>query len=566
MSFELSQSTLDRFLARATEIYAAQPCLAFVGEEPITYREFGHRAEKLKEDLSKLALEKGDKVVILGNSSPNWAIAFMSVITYGAIAVPVMEDFPEADIDHIIRHSEAKAIFITETLYQGLNLPALDKIQTIFNLDDFSFLLQDSNHQYFWARFQIIPARIKKAFKKTSAAPVKQQSIEIKEDDLAEILYTSGTTGHSKGVMLTHKNLVSNLLAGAEATKVVNENSKVLSVLPMAHSFGSTCAFLSTLSCGASLYLLGKKPSPKILLNAMQMVKPTVLVAVPLIFEKIYHKRVLPAFTQNKMLQVFSKRRFIKKKLFRLIGKKIMKMLGGRLECAVIGGSSLNHEAEMFLREGGIPYVCGYGLTECAPLVSGSSPQEGKIGSVGRAVSGVSIRIADPDPLTGVGEILVKGPNVMKGYYKNEQETGKVFTEDGWLITGDRGYLDEDDYLHIKGRSKNVIVGASGENIYPEVIEDKLKESSFVEEALVYETDHHLIARIYPDYTYIQNLETGKQESVIAANIRKILEAVKNEVNSNLSPASRVHQIIEQTEPFKKTPTQKIKRAEYITN
>ncbi len=559
--FGLDQYTLDRFFEKVVNQYSEQPSLALVGEKPFTYEEFGKRVEALRENLLQNGFGKGDKIVILGNGSPQWAVAFMAITTMGAIAVPVMEDFPENDIDHIIHHSDAIAIFISDSLFQGLNLNSLKKLKVIIRLDDFSIISDDASAGL-WDQVQKL---LRQSVAKSAAPPaIERHMPEINEDDVAEILYTSGTTGQSKGVMLTHKNLVSNLFEGPDMLNIINEKSVILAFLPMAHAFGSTSAFLSIIYCGSSIYYLNKKPSPKILMNAMKEVQPHIIGAVPLVFEKIYHKQVLPALSEKPMLRLISRNRLGRKMLYRTIGRKIMKAFGGRLQCAIIGGASLNYEVELFLREGGVPFSVGYGLSECSPLVTFSSVADARIGAVGTPISDVSIKIADPDPESGVGEILVKGPNVMQGYYKNEKETRKVFTEDGWFITGDRGYIDKDGFLFIKGRSKNVIIGASGENIYPEVVEEKLKESLYVEEALVYLMDDELVARIYPDYGYIQNLEDGKIESEIALDIEKLLETVRQEVNANLPAASRLRKVVEQPEPFIKTPTNKIKRAEYI--
>lgn len=345
---------------------------------------------------------------------------------------------------------------------------------------------------------------------------------------------------------------------------VINEKSIILSILPLAHAFGTTSAFLSIIRCGASIYYLNKTPSPKILIEALQQVKPTIMGAVPLVFEKIYHKQVMPLIAKNKALNLLSKTELTKKFLYKIIGKKIYKLLGGKLECVIIGGANLSREVEIFMKQAGIPYCCGYGLSECSPLVTFSSMQEQKIGSPGHAISDVKIKILNPNPQTGIGEILIKGPNVMKGYYKNDELTKKSFTDDGWFISGDKGYLDKDGFIFITGRSKNVIIGPSGENIYPEVIEMKLVESIFVEEAIVYQSGNVLIARIYPNYAYIETLKNNKDENIIASDIKDILESVRIEVNAKLSGFSKISKVIEQTSPFIKTPTNKIKRAEYI--
>ena len=562
MKFGLSQYTLDVFFNTVIEKYPTRPALASVGDTPFTYHEFGVRVDSLKERLLELDVKKNDKIIILGSSSPNWAIAFMAIMTMGAVAVPILEDFPETDIDHIILHSEATGIFISDSLYRNLNLEHLKLMKNIFKIDDLTLLSENiKNRNSLWQKILDLPEKIIRSFDKS--VPDKDAD-KIQEDDLAEILYTSGTTGHSKGVMLTHKNLVSNLFEGPDLIQVINERSIILSILPLAHAFGSTSAFLSIIRHGASIYYLRKPPSPKILLEAMQQVQPTIMGAVPLVFEKIYHKQVVPTIAKSRSLRMLSKTKLTKKLLYRIIGKKVKKLLGGKLECVIIGGASFSPEVENFMKEGGIPYCCGYGLSECSPLVTFSSMEEQKMGSPGHAITDVSLKILEPDPESGIGEICIKGPNVMKGYYKNDEATRKSFTKDGWFISGDKGYLDEDGFIFITGRSKNVIIGPSGENIYPEVIETKLEESIFVEETIVYQIDNYLVARIYPNYSYIESLRNEKDDEVIASDIMDILENIRREVNTRLPNFSKISKVIEQTAPFIKTPTNKIKRAEYI--
>ncbi|MBU0476284.1 MAG: AMP-binding protein [Bacteroidetes bacterium] len=560
MKFGLSQYTLDLFFEKVLEKYPNNPALSLVGEKPFTFSEFGEKVYKLQVTLKALGIRKGDKIVILGTSSPNWAIAFMAIMTMGAVAVPVLEGFPETDIEHIIRHSDAEGIFISNSLHSTLNIE-LQRMKVVIKLDDFLLLDPNSKDKNIWKKIIEFPDKVIQAIGNELSGTPKY---EIEEDDIAEILYTSGTTGHSKGVVLTHKNLVSNIFEGPDLLKVITEKSVVLSILPMAHAFGSTSSFLSIIYCGASIVFMDKKPSPKALLETMQLVKPTIFGSVPLVFEKIYQKRVLPTIAQNRLFKLLSKGKTTKRLLNKIIGKKIKKLFGGKLDCVIIGGASFSPEVETFLIEGEIPYCCGYGLSECAPLVTFSSMETQKMGSPGHAVTDVEIKIMDADSKSGIGEICIKGPNVMKGYYKNEEATSKSFTKDGWLISGDKGYLDKDGFLFITGRSKNVIIGPSGENIYPEVIEAKLLESSFVEEVIVYKSDNHLVARILPDYTYIENLKNTSNENRIASNVVEILENVRRETNKNLPSFSQINKVVEQTSPFLTTPTNKIKRVEYV--
>ena len=563
MKFGLTKYTLDQFLSKVVETYAARPALAMIGEEPCTYGELGQRVNMLKATLRELGIARHDKVALLGHSSPHWGMAYLAITTMGAVAVPILEDFPEADIDHIIRQTECAAVFIEGSLYENLKITALDKNAIIINLDDYSLLTEHTqNKTMIWKQLVSFHDKMIKTFDKYTQP---EEDLVIQEDDLAEILYTSGTTGHSKGVMLTHKNLVSNLFEGPDLLKVIHQKSVMLSILPMAHAFGCTSAFLSIIYCGSSIYYLNKPPSPKILLSAMQQVRPTIMGAVPLVFEKIFNKQVVPLIAKNPAMRLMLKTAITKKLLYRMIAGKVKKLLGGRLACVIIGGAGFSPEVEYFLKEGGIPYCCGYGLSECAPLVTFSAMEEQKIGSPGHAITDVQIKIVNPEKGTGIGEICVKGPNVMTGYYKNKEETQKAFMPDNWLITGDKGYLDADGFLFITGRSKNVIIGPSGENIYPEVIEAKLMESLFIEEALVYQFDKQLVARVYPDYDAIGNLECAKDENSIAQNIQRILETVRQEVNAKLPSFSKISRMIEQPSPFVKTPTNKIKRFEYIS-
>ncbi|MBN1154314.1 AMP-binding protein [candidate division KSB1 bacterium] len=562
MKFGLSKYTLDLFLQRIVEKYPDRPILALVGEKPFTYAGYNRKIVALRENLQGLGIRKQDKIVILGKSSPNWAIAYMAIMTMGAVAVPVLEGFPESDIEHIIKHSEAVAIFITENFHQNYNLPSLTHLKLIIKLDDLSVISGTAHPKNKITRLlHDIPEKVMRPFDRS---PDKNLDEVIDEDDIAEILYTSGTTGHSKGVMLTHKNLVSNLFEGPDLLKVINSNSVVLSILPMAHGFGSTSGFLSIIYCGGCIYYLNKAPSPKVLMDAMAEVRPTIFGAVPLVFEKIYHKKVVPTISSSFLLRTLMKTAFTKRLLYKLIGKKLYKQLGGRLDCIIIGGASFSSEVELFMQQGGIPYCCGYGLSECSPLVTFSSMESQKMGSPGHAITDVQIKIIDQDPGSGIGEICVKGPNVMKGYYRDEEATLRVFTSDGWFKTGDLGYLDEDGYLFITGRSKNVIIGPSGENIYPEAIEAKLLESIFVEETLVYELEDQIVARIYPNYSYIENLKSERDENTIASDINDLLEQIRKEVNAKLPAYSKISKIIEQSSPFVTTPTNKIKRAEYV--
>ncbi len=545
METPLERLTIDIFSEQIYHKYAAKPALALVDKPPISYMELSQKVHDIKNMLWQNGIEKGQKLLLLGDNSPHWCVAFLAITVSGAVVVPVLSEFPESDINHIINHSEAIAIFIDDKFFNTMDLQAIENLKFVVSLDT----------------LQIMEGTVSSGSKKSSR---KSGKVDIREDDLAEILYTSGTTGHSKGVMLTHKNIVSNALGGPTAIGGIAQDSIILCLLPLAHAYGSTTSFLGGISEGALIYFIDRKPSPKILMDALKKVRPHIVTGVPLIFEKIFHKRVLPELTQRKALRFISRFKMGRKFLYRKIGQRIMESLGGRLFSFVIGGASLNQEVEIFLREGNIPYAIGYGLSECSPLVCGDYYKSLKVGSVGRPAAGVQVKIDRPDGASGVGEILVKGPNVMLEYYKNKQETEKVFTKDGWLKTGDLGYLDREGHLFIKGRIKNVYVGPSGENIYPEIVEDRLRESMFVEESLVYFEQDRLIARVYLDYDYVQSMLNAQKHTIQPQEIEQILENVRQVTNAKLSAFSQIRKMFEQPEPFVKTPTNKIKRLLYV--
>jgi long-chain acyl-CoA synthetase len=565
MKAEMSSLTLSVFFDCVTEKFSTYPSLAFVGKESITYSQLKNSVNILKLYLLKSGIQKGQKVILLGENSPNWGVAYFAITTTGAIVVPILSDFPESDINHIIRHSEANGAIVQDKFYHSLDLKALENIPLILSLDNFNPLKDEVSKSkrstretadYSPTQIKPITEEEKKLLKKTRD--------EIEENELAEILYTSGTTGHSKGVMLTHKNIVSNGLLGPEVIGGLPEGCVILTVLPLAHAYGCTTAFLGGLSVGANIFFLDRKPSPKILMDALQIVRPQIVTGVPLIFEKIYHKKVIPEISSRKTLRWISKINLGRKFLYRKVGKKILSSFGGRLISFVFGGASINNEVELFLREAKIPFAVGYGLSEASPLVSGDYYTNLKFGSIGRIPDGIEVRIDNQKKDTGVGEIMVKGTNVMKGYYKNPDETARVLSKDGWLRTGDLGYLDEEGYLFIKGRQKNVYVGPSGENIFPEIIEDKLRESLFVEEALVYVEEDKIIARIYSDYEYMESVLNTAHHEIQSGDIENILERIRKETNEKLPAFSQIKKIWEQMEPFEKTPTNKIKRVLYV--
>ncbi|MEE4164998.1 MAG: AMP-binding protein, partial [Desulfocapsaceae bacterium] len=387
---------------------------------------------------------------------------------------------------------------------------------------------------------------------------------DVSEEDLASILYTSGTSGFSKAVMLTHKNLTSNAYA-ASGLLEVKPGSVFLSILPMSHTYEFTTGFILPLLMGARIAYAGKTPTPAILQNLCAHEKPFAIFAVPLVLEKIYKKRVLPKIEKSRVLKIICRTRTGKKIINKRIGKKLIEFFGGNLVLMGVGGASLNPDVEQFLIEAEFPYLVGYGLTESSPLIAGGPAGDRSIalGSSGKPIPGVEVKIVNPDPDTGVGEICACGPNVMKGYYDDPEATAEVVSADGWLSTGDLGLIDEQGNLHIKGRSKNVIVMANGENVYPEAIEHKINAYHWVVESLIVENNGQLNAWIYPDYEIIDDATEGQSRQQRRAYLQSLLEKIRKELNSQLPTASRIAEMYERREPFIKTATHKIKRYLY---
>ncbi len=566
--------TLKNALALSAEKYADRPAVCFVGQKPMTYCEF----KKLVDDVSLLlhtrSITKGDKVAILSENMPNWGAAYLAITSMGAIAIPILTEFHEGAVHHILRHSEAKAIFVSDKLRHKVDEYESDNLHTVITLNDFSLSTEDGLRQTFkegiiQARnsFGQMKERISKEIEKYTDKGKEyfRPSTEIDVDDVAAILYTSGTTGSSKGVILTHRNIVFNAIASANIVDV-NTEDRLISVLPLAHTFECTLGMVLPLIHGASIHYLSKPPTPKTLLPAMEKVKPTMLLIVPLIIEKIFKNRVQPKLKGSGLMRNVMKLGAARKKLYAVAGKKLMEAFGGQLRAMPIGGAFLAPEVEDFLMHSGLPYTVGYGMTETSPLCSGEPPSTTRYRSAGRILKGMEVKIDKPDPETGEGEILVKGPNIMQGYHKAPKVTEEVLMEDGFLRTGDLGYIDEEGFIFLRGRLKNVIIGPSGENIYPEEVESIVGECDYVLESIVYRADGKLVARVHLDYVkFDEELGTGKMiESKAREAVQKHLDSIKKTVNGKVSSFAKITKVIEQAEPFEKTPTKKIKRYLYI--
>lgn len=562
--YNLTKLTLLEVLNTAAEKYAEKTAVSLIDSTKITFKDFKTKVNSVSQFLKSEGVIAGDKVAILSENMPNWAITYFAVTTIGAVAVPIMTEFSSNEVHHILRHSESKIVFVSAKQFNKLDDLESANINTRVLIDDFSVIPENTKTDL----LKEVLTSGKKEFAKIKEAALKFVGIlpdNVEEDTTALILYTSGTTGHSKGVILTHKNVVSDALATLQIVSV-KVDDRMLSILPLFHTMESTLGLVVPFIAGASVTYIDKPPTAAVLLPALQKVKPTVMLAVPLVIEKIYKMKVLPEINRKALVRGLYKLPTVRKKINKLAGKKLLHTFGGELKMFCIGGASLAADVERFLKEAGFPYAIGYGLTETSPLVSGTNPAGVKFRSAGKTLPGMQIIIDDPDPKNGEGEILIKGPNVMKGYYKDPEKTKAVFTNDGWFKTGDLGLIDNEGYVFIKGRSKNVIIGSNGKNIYPEEIESIINESKYVLESLVLERAGQLIARVYLNSDEIdQEFKIQKaSESQMREVIDRLLNDILNQVNEKVNSFSRLNKIVEQREPFEKTPTQKIKRYLYV--
>ncbi|MCX6300886.1 MAG: AMP-binding protein [Bacteroidia bacterium] len=517
---------------------------SFVGEEPISYAAAAVKIRALSAFLEKAGISRGDRVAILSANMPQWPIAYFSVTFMGAVVVPILPDFSTTEVFNVLEHSEAKAMFVSSSLYYKIEGARPDTVKKVIQIEDFSMIYPDKESLKF----------------DPDALPAG--NYEVGEEDLASIIYTSGTTGRSKGVMLTHKNISFNALGG-KMIQDVNENDRFLSVLPLSHTYENTLGLMLPMIGGSCVYYLRKPPTPPVLLPAMELVKPTFMLTVPLIMEKVYFNKILPTFKDKTILRLLYKIPFFRKKLHAVAGKKLYKTFGGHLKFFGIGGSKINKTVEQFLREAKFPYAVGYGLTETAPLLAGASPAKTVFESTGPAVQGIELIVNNPDKKTGEGEIWARGPNVMKGYYKEPGMTAEVITPDGWFKTGDLGKLDSENNLFIRGRLKNIIVGASGENIYPEEIESVINNFQYVAESLVIQQKGKLVALVNLN---MEELEKKYQHMKhdMGKIYDELLEELKEYVNSKVNKFSQINKVVIQPDPFQKTATLKIKRFLYM--
>jgi long-chain acyl-CoA synthetase len=549
--------TLNYVIDSSCSRYKDKPAIGMAMEEPLSYGDFLERILAVAALLQKKGVKKGDRLALLGENSHNWGIAYLAIVRLGAVAVPILPDLPERDVHHILNEMQVKALFTTQKQIEKIYELRKELKGPVITLDDHNPDISVVNT----VTFTDYLAEALPSFRENPDRPLFPP---VNENDLASILYTSGTSGYSKAVMLTHKNLTANAYA-ASGLKEIQPGSVWLSILPMSHTYEFTCGFILPLLCGGRIAYAGKTPTPAILQKLCAYEKPFAIFAVPLVLEKIYKKRVLPQIEQNRLLKGVCKFGTARKFVYRKIGKKLLSFFGGNLQLMGVGGAALNPEVEKFLYEAQFPYLVGYGMTESSPLIAGGPAGDKSIviGSTGKPIPGVEVKIADPERETGIGEITVCGANVMRGYFNDKEATEAVLTKDGWLSTGDLGFIDKKGNLHVCGRSKNVIVLANGENVYPEAIEHKLNAYHWVVESMLLEQNGQLEAWVYPDYEFIDEQTVGSSRADRAAYIESLLDSMRIEMNKQLPKSSRLTKIFERREPFIKTATHKIKRYLY---
>ena len=529
--------TLAKLYEYATTVYSKKQYTQWYDtkEGGYTFNEFKSKCDSLSKKLTQYGIGAGDKVAILSQSMPNWSVAFFSIVPFGRIAIPILPDSSENEVTNILEHSESKVIFVSQKLASKVSEECRNKLTLMIDIETFEVLKADDDKFTCDGR---------------TTVPTP--------DDIATIIYTSGTTGSAKGVVLSHRNLASNVITCYHSCKR-NHKDRWLSILPMAHTLEMTLSMLYPMYCGATVYYLPKPPVPSLLMKALKVVKPTTMLTVPLIIEKVYKGSVLPTIQKSRTLTWMNEH--MNGLMCRIIGMKLKATFGGHISFYGIGGAKLDPEVERFLLKAKFPYAIGYGLTETSPLLGYSMNGWRTVGSFGYPVYNVQLRLHNVNPETGEGEVVAKGPNVMLGYYKDPMRTKSVFTEDGWFRTSDIAVQDEKGRFYIKGRNSNMILGPSGENIYPEEIENVINNVEGVSESIVVERDGRLVALVAPQENFIQWDKEGEDKlyEKLDAWKKKLLSIT----NKSVSKASQVSSVEVMKEPFEKTAPQKLRRFKY---
>lgn len=517
------------------------------------YRTIARKIAKLHIVYETVGLQKGDKIAICGRNSAQWAIAFLASLTYGAVPVPILHDFKPDTIHHLVNHSDAKLLFTDNSIWENLNPDTMENLLGSIHISDYGLLFYRSD-KLKYARLYLNELFGKKYPERFTPDDVIYA--EAEPDSLALINYTSGSTGFSKGVMIPYRAITSNITYAIEHLTFLKRGDGMVCMLPLAHMYGLVIEMIHPLVKGCHIYFLTKLPSPKVIMDAFATVHPKLIVSVPLILEKIIKTKVFPLL-EKPLMKLMMKVPGLDDKLLSKIKSKLQETFGGQLQEFIIGGAALNKDVETFLRKIKFPFTVGYGMTECAPLISYAPWAENQQGSCGQIVDRMEAKINSDAPASNAGELLVRGDNVMLGYYKNPEATSAAFTDDGWLRTGDLCTLDNNGFLYIRGRSKNMILGPSGQNIYPEEIEQQLNNMPYVSESLIVEENNRLVALIYPD------IENGQKQGLSFIDLTKLMKDNITTLNKDLPSFSQIESVKVLQEEFEKTPKRSIKRYLY---
>lgn len=518
----------------------------------LQYKDVARKIEKLHIIFEASGIQKGDKIAVCGRNSSHWGVAFLATVTYGAVIVPILHEFKADNVHNIVNHSEAKLLFVGDMAWENLNEAAMPHLQGIFMMTDFT-LLVSRNEKVTYAR-----EHLNEMFGHKYPKNFRREHVSYYHDrpeELALLNYTSGTSGYSKGVMLPYRCLWSNTQFAFDVL-TLKPGDKLVSMLPMAHMYGLAFEFLYEFAAGCHIFFLTRMPSPKIIFQAFADIKPDLVVAVPLIIEKIIKKNILPKL-ETPTMKLLLKLPIINDKIKATVREQVIQAFGGNFYEIIIGGAAFNQEVEQFLKSIDFPFTVGYGMTECGPIICYEDWKRFKLGSCGKAAPRMEVKILSPDPENIPGEIVTRGPNVMLGYYKNEEATREVLDADGWLHTGDLATMDAEGNVSIKGRSKNMLLGPSGQNIYPEEIEDKLNNMPYISESLIVQQNEKLVALIYPDF------DDAFAHGLNNADVERVMEENRVALNQELPAYSQIFKIKIYPEEFEKTPKKSIKRFLY---
>ncbi|MGN0189224.1 MAG: AMP-binding protein [Candidatus Cryptobacteroides sp.] len=545
--------SVNKIFENTLRNYWDRPALSNYQGVTLHYRDVARRIAKLHIMYEHCGLEKGDKVAICSRNQANWGVSFLSVMTYGAVPVPILHEFKAGNVHHLVNHSEAKILFVDDVVWEGLTENEMPNLQAVVQINNFQLLYYRTD------AIKEVREHLNELFGKKYPMNFTPESMDYYEDsadELALINYTSGTSGFSKGVMIPYRAIYSNIEFAKQAVPSLNNESSVVAMLPSAHMYGMMFELLYELSVGAHVHFLTRVPSPKIIMQALSEIKPHIVVAVPLIIEKVYKSKLKPIL-EKEGIKIMMKIPVINQTIQKKICTELVNAFGGRFAEVIIGGAAFNKEVETFFKKIAFPYTVGYGMTECAPIIAYDDWKTIKLYSCGKVAPNMEIKIDSDDPENVPGEVLVRGANVFLGYYKNEDATSSVFTEDGWFRTGDMGVLDADGYLFLRGRSKCMILGPSGQNIYPEEIECVVNNMPYVVDSLVIEDEGSLTALIYPDFHQAEVDGFGKE------GIEKYFNDSLAELNKELPNYARIKKIEVMPEDFERTPKRSIKRYLY---